>query len=150
MSFYKRFPLHFSSLFGIKPPTFHFHAELKVINIILSVFTLLLIMAMPTTFTLTLFSKEVGVTERELLDLLGGGGGGGGGAFVLLLVGWSRRLLMLLLLRSELLLGEKSRVRKQKWHHLSCLSLGSWLTLGQAVEMSLPLDQHKQLETSLV
>lgn len=61
-------------------------------------------MTLPTSFILTLFSEEVGVTERELLALPGGGGGGGGGAFVLLLDDWSRRLLMLLLLLSKPLL----------------------------------------------
>lgn len=69
-------------------------------------------MTLPTSFTLTLFSEKVGVTEREL-DLLGGGGGGGGGAFVLLLDGWSRRLLMLLLLLSKPPLKENSKVRKK-------------------------------------
>lgn len=58
---------------------------------------------LPTSFTLTFFSKEGGVIERDLLDMLegGGGGGGGGGAFLLLLDGGSRRLLMLLLLLSK-------------------------------------------------
>lgn len=68
-------------------------------------------MTLLTSFTPTLFSKEVGVTGRELLDLLGGGGGGGGGALVLLLHDWSRRLLMLLLLLSFPLLKGKSKVR---------------------------------------
>ncbi len=57
---------------------------------------------------LTLFSEGVGVTGRELLDLVdGGGGGGGAGAAVccLLLTGWLKRLLMLLLLLEELLLN---------------------------------------------
>lgn len=68
------------------------------------------IVALSILFTLTLFSKEVGVNERELLDLLWGGGGGGGGAFVSLPDGWSRRLLMLLLLLSNPLLKGKSKI----------------------------------------
>lgn len=80
------------------------------VNSILS--SLHLIMIMPTSFTLTLFSEEVGVMERELFDLLGGGGGGGGGAFVRLLYDWSRRLLMLLLLLRKPLLKGRSEVRE--------------------------------------